>query len=105
MGDSSPYTSFGILRKSPYLCQKAEAMQTLEALAKLLMQVGLFLLIVGGILWLVSRVVELPTLPGDIIWRKKNVTIYFPIGTMIVLSVVLTVLLNLLLWFWRHFKH
>lgn len=80
-------------------------MQTLEALAKLLMQVGLFLVIVGGLLWLVSRVVDMPSLPGDIVWRKKNVTIYFPIGTMIVVSIVLTVLLNLIFWFWRHYRH
>ena len=35
-------------------------------------------------------------LPGDLVWRRKNTTVYFPIVTSLVLSVVLTLLLNLL---------
>jgi hypothetical protein len=34
-------------------------------------------------------------LPGDIVFRGKNVTFYFPLGVSIVLSIVLTVVLNL----------
>jgi len=34
-------------------------------------------------------------IPGDIVWRKGNFTIYAPIGLMIVVSVLLTIILNL----------
>ena len=33
-------------------------------------------------------------LPGDIVWRRDNVTVYIPIGLMILLSLILTLLLN-----------
>jgi len=35
-------------------------------------------------------------LPGDIVYRRKNFTFYFPLGTSIVLSLLLTLLLALL---------
>jgi hypothetical protein len=37
-------------------------------------------------------------LPGDIVIRGKNVTVYIPLGLMLVASVLLTILLNV---FWR----
>jgi hypothetical protein len=40
-------------------------------------------------------------LPGDIVVRRENFTLFAPIGTMIVVSLVLTVLLNLIARFWR----
>lgn len=36
-----------------------------------------------------------PKLPGDIFVQKQNSTFYFPIVTSIVISIVLTVILNL----------
>jgi len=44
---------------------------------------------------LLSRL-GLHRLPGDIVIHGKNVTFYFPLGLSIVVSIVLTVLLNLL---------
>ena len=35
-------------------------------------------------------------LPGDITFKSGNVTVYIPIATSIILSIVLTVVLNLL---------
>jgi len=37
----------------------------------------------------------IPRLPGDITIERKNFRFYFPLGTSILVSVVLTVLLNL----------
>jgi hypothetical protein len=37
-------------------------------------------------------------LPGDIIWRREGVTVYVPLATMILVSLVLTLLLNII---WR----
>ena len=33
---------------------------------------------------------------GDIVWRRKGTTVYFPIATSVVVSLVLTLILNLL---------
>ncbi|WP_243664068.1 DUF2905 domain-containing protein [Rhodothermus marinus] len=40
-------------------------------------------------------------LPGDFSWEKGNFRIYFPLGTMLLVSLVLTILLNLLLRIFR----
>jgi hypothetical protein len=52
-------------------------------------------LIVGGIVLLVVGRLHLPLgrLPGDIIYRGKNTTFYFPLATSILLSVLLTLVL------------
>jgi hypothetical protein len=57
-----------------------------------LLVVGVLMIVVGGALMLFGRV----HLPGDITYRSGNVTIYFPVATSIVISVVLTVVLNLI---------
>lgn len=63
-------------------------------------QVGLFLLMVAFFLALVGLLLiflpKLPRIPGDIVIKKKNVTIFIPIGTSILLSLLLTIILNLL---------
>ncbi|MDO8472763.1 MAG: DUF2905 domain-containing protein, partial [Dehalococcoidia bacterium] len=40
-------------------------------------------------------------LPGDIFVRKGSVSFYFPLGASIVLSIVLTIVVNLVLWLMR----
>ena len=52
------------------------------------------LLVLGGIFLLLSRL-GIDRLPGDLVFRRGNLTIYVPIGLMILVSVVLTILLNL----------
>ncbi len=54
------------------------------------------LLIVGGLFVLLGRL-GLDRLPGDLSFRRGNLTVYFPIGLMILLSVVGTIVLNVLL--------
>ncbi len=53
---------------------------------------GLFLL--GLLLFLGSRW-GLGSLPGDVVVRRENFTLFFPLGTMILLSILLTIVLNL----------
>lgn len=62
---------------------------------KLLIIVGGFVLLVGVFLTLGLRIPFLGRLPGDISVDRGNVHFYFPIVTSLVLSVVLTLLLNL----------
>lgn len=59
---------------------------------RLLLVVGVLMILVGGALMLFGRL----HLPGDITFRSGSVTIYFPIAASIIISVVLTVVLNLI---------
>jgi hypothetical protein len=62
-------------------------------LGKALLGLGVLLVVVGGALLLAGRFgVPLGGLPGDISYRGKNVSVFFPLGTSILLSVVLSVL-------------
>ncbi|MBL3538945.1 DUF2905 domain-containing protein [Aminivibrio sp.] len=64
---------------------------------KLLMAAGAILLAAGALLYILGTFFPmLGKLPGDIAVTKKNVTIYFPLTTMIIVSVVLTLILNLI---------
>jgi Protein of unknown function (DUF2905) len=64
---------------------------------RLLIGLGLVLLVAGGLLLLLGRTgVPLGRLPGDISYRGKNLSVYFPLGTSILLSVLLSVVFYLL---------
>jgi hypothetical protein len=63
-------------------------------LGKLLVLLGAIILVVGLALILLGRTnLPIGRLPGDIVYRGKNTTFYFPLATSIVVSVVLSVLL------------
>jgi hypothetical protein len=66
-------------------------------LGRLLIALGLVLLIAGGLLLLLGRFgIPLGRLPGDISYRGKNVNVYVPLGTSVLLSVLLSVIFYLL---------
>jgi hypothetical protein len=66
-------------------------------LGKMLVLFGGVIVVVGLALILVGRT-SLPVgrLPGDIVYRGKNTTFYFPLASSIVISLVLSVLLYLI---------
>ena len=64
-------------------------------LARLLIIAGSILLLLGLILWLGPKIPWLGKLPGDITYQRGNFTLYFPLGTCILISVILTLLLYL----------
>ena len=66
----------------------------LEGIGKLLIGGAVVLLVLGGLLFLLGRF-GIDRLPGDLVFRKGNFTLYFPIGLMILLSVVGTIVLNI----------
>lgn len=68
----------------------------LENIGKLLIVGAVLLLSLGGLFLLLGRF-GLDRLPGDLVFRRGNLTVYFPIGIMILLSVVGTIVLNFLL--------
>jgi hypothetical protein len=67
----------------------------LESIGKLLISGAVVLLALGGIFLLLGRF-GVDRLPGDLIFRRGNFTLYFPIGLMILLSVIGTIVLNIL---------
>jgi hypothetical protein len=67
---------------------------SLEGIGKLLIGGAIVLLVLGGLFLLLGRF-GLDRLPGDLVFKRGNVTVYFPIGLMILLSIVGTILLNL----------
>jgi hypothetical protein len=72
-----------------------------DNLGRVLIVVGLVLAALGLILLLAGRLPFLGRLPGDIAIERDNVSCFFPIATMILLSLLLTVIVNLVLWFLR----
>jgi DUF2905 family protein len=67
-----------------------------ETFAKILLGVAATLALIGGALLLASKL-GIGRLPGDVVVRRGNFTLYAPIGLMIVISVVATLVLNVLL--------
>ena len=67
-------------------------------IAKLIIFLGIFLVCLGVIIYLVSKIPGVGRLPGDIIITKKNFTFYFPLTTSLIISLALSLIL--LLW-WR----
>ena len=68
----------------------------LEGIGRTLVWIGGGLLVLGLLFVLMSKIPGLGRLPGDILIKRENVTIYIPLGAMILASVVLTLLLNLI---------
>jgi hypothetical protein len=68
----------------------------LDQLGRLLLISGLVLAGLGLVLLLAGRLPFLGRLPGDFTFSRDNVTIYVPLATSIILSVLLTLVLNLL---------
>jgi len=66
----------------------------LEGLGRLLVAAGVILALVGLGLWIGGRF-GLGRLPGDIVIRRGNVTFYFPLATMLLLSLALSLILGL----------
>jgi multisubunit Na+/H+ antiporter MnhG subunit len=67
---------------------------SIEGLGRILIGVAIVLLVLGGLFLVLGRL-GIDRLPGDLVFRRGNATVYFPIGLMILLSVVGTILLNL----------
>lgn len=63
---------------------------------------GLIMALVGLALIFAGKL-NLPfgNLPGDFTYQKKNITVFAPFGTMLVVSVVLTLIMNIISKWWR----
>ena len=61
---------------------------------KMLIILGIIILVVG-ILYPYIKKIGLGQLPGDLVFKSENSTLFFPIVSCIIVSVVLTILFNL----------
>jgi hypothetical protein len=78
------------------------------ALGKLLIGIGAGIVLLGVLLLAADRVPGLGSmfswlgkLPGDLSYKRDNVSFYFPIATSILLSIVLSLLFYIVGWFFR----
>ena len=63
-------------------------------LGKMLVLIGGIVVVVGLVIVVLGRAnLPIGRLPGDIVYRGKNTTFYFPLATSIVVSVVLSILM------------
>ncbi|MGA7850710.1 MAG: DUF2905 domain-containing protein [Terriglobales bacterium] len=66
-------------------------------MGRMLVVLGVALVAIGGIVMLLGRTgLPLGRLPGDILYRGKNTTFYFPLASCILISVVLSIVLFLI---------
>jgi hypothetical protein len=64
-------------------------------LGRFLIVIGVILVIAGAVLLVAPKIPWLGKLPGDISFKRGNVSFYFPLGTCILISIILTLILYL----------
>ncbi|RMD89448.1 MAG: DUF2905 domain-containing protein [Alphaproteobacteria bacterium] len=67
-------------------------------MSRLLIALGI-LLIVAGLLWPLAAKLGLGRLPGDILIERGNTRVFIPVTSAILVSVVMTVVINVIFWF------
>jgi len=73
-------------------------MYLMENLGRYLMIGGVILILIGGAVYLAARMgLPLGRLPGDIRIERENGTFYFPLASSILVSVILTLIINVIL--------
>ncbi len=75
--------------------------QPVELIGRSLLIWGSILVLLGLLLVVLSRVPGLGQLPGDRVFHVGNATVHFPIVTMLLVSILLTIILNLVIRLFR----
>ena len=71
-------------------------MLAIESIGKSLIFFGIVLIVIGSLFVLFGKVPWFGRLPGDIIIKREGLTVYFPVVTMVLLSILLTILFNII---------
>ena len=69
----------------------------IQSLGKLIVVVGIFLVVFGSLILLFPKIPFIGRLPGDILIKRDNFTFFFPLASSIVISLIITIILNLIL--------
>lgn len=67
-----------------------------EGIGRIVIIIGVIIMILGVVLVFGDRIPLLGKLPGDIVVKRDNFTFYFPIVTFLVVSAILTLIINLI---------
>ena len=82
--------------------QERKAADSVTVVGKLLIVLGAVLLLAGVVFTVLGKMnLPLGRLPGDIVYRGKNTTFYFPLATSLLVSIVLSLALYVLSRFGR----
>jgi uncharacterized protein HemY len=74
----------------------------MDDFARLLIIIGVVIAFIGLLLLVAIRFLPwLGNLPGDFRYESENVRVYVPLATMILISILATVLLNIIMRFFR----
>lgn len=76
--------------------ERYPVVEDLKILGRYLLAAGVLLSILGGLFLLCEKIPWIGHLPGDIHVERKNLRFYFPLGTCIVLSMILSIILWLI---------
>ena len=69
-------------------------MLSIESIGRSLIFFGVVLIVIGGLFFAFGKIPWFGRLPGDIIIKREGFTLYFPIVTMILVSIILTIIFN-----------
>lgn len=71
-------------------------------IAKFLIFLGIFIAFIGMLVFIGEKLgIPFGKMPGDITVKKEKYSIYFPIVTFILISIFITIFLNLIFWIFR----
>jgi len=73
----------------------------LEQLGKFLIMVAIIIAVAGVFIFIIGKGLGIGKLPGDIVIKRDGTRVFIPVATMILLSIILTIVVNLVLWFLR----
>lgn len=65
-------------------------------IAKIFIILGVFLIVIGVILLFIGKVPFLGKLPGDVLIKKEHFTVYVPLTTGIIISILISLVLYLI---------
>jgi hypothetical protein len=71
-------------------------MMSLESIGKSFIFFGVILIVTGSLFVLFGKIPWFGRLPGDIIFKKEGLTVYFPVATMLIFSLLLTIIFNII---------
>jgi hypothetical protein len=67
-------------------------MENFQPFGKILIILGIVLVVLGVILSYANKIPYIGRLPGDLVIQKKNLTIYIPITSLIIINILLFLL-------------